>query len=232
MNSSRDNEPAIVAADEPRTRRQLLTAGGIAAIAGVLGAFGISTRVEAGDGDPVRAGRKTSANQPTTIVGRKNPAFGVRVGGSGKAAAIRGQSTARKGKGIVGVADAKNGPTVGVEGVTASPGGTAGQFVAAKGGTAIVARSPDRKGLALRTEGRLRFGGRSGSTQTSGGSEFVIPVKGGLSDSSLVLATLQDHVPGVHVESASVLDAADGLIVVRLNQAVAEPARVAWFVLD
>jgi hypothetical protein len=33
------------------------------------------------------------------------------------------------------------------------------------------------------------------------------------------------------VESAAVLDANDGLIVVRLSQAVAEPARVAWMVL-
>ncbi len=47
-----------------------------------------------------------------------------------------------------------------------------------------------------------------------------------------MLATLQDHVPGVHVEAASVLDTDEGLIVVRLNQAVPEPARVAWIVLD
>ena len=68
--------------------------------------------------------------------------------------------------------------------------------------------------------------------QTAGGSEVVLPVKGGLSEGSLVLATLQDHVPGVHVESASVLDAEEGLVVVRLNQAVPEPAKVGWLVLD
>jgi len=231
VNSSTDNEPAIIATDEPRSRRQLLTAGGIAAVAGVLGAFGIATNVEAKDGDAIRAGKKNAANQSTTLVGRKSPALSVRVAGSGKTAAIRGQSSANKGKAVIGVADSKKGASVGVEGVTFSPAGTAGQFIANKGGTAIVAKSPDRKGVALSTEGILEFSGRSGSTQTSGGSEFVIPVKGGLSQGSLVLATLQDHVPGVHVESASVLDAADGLIVVRLNQAVPEPARVAWFVL-
>ena len=54
---------------------------------------------------------------------------------------------------------------------------------------------------------------------------------GGLREDALVLATLQDHHAGVHVESASVLDAAEGLIVVRLNQALAEPAKVGWIVL-
>ena len=67
---------------------------------------------------------------------------------------------------------------------------------------------------------------------TSGGAEFVIPVSGGLNQNSLVIATLQDHFPGVHVESASVLDAGSATIVVRLNQAVPEPARVAWLILD
>jgi hypothetical protein len=232
VNSSRDNEPTIVAADEPRTRRQLLTAGGIAAIAGVLGVFGLADPAAARNGDPIRAGQKTASTRPTSLVGRKGTGFGVRVGGAGRTAALRGQASSRQGKGVIGVVDSKKGATVGVEGVSFSPGGTAGQFVANRGGTAVSAESPDRKGVALRTEGRLQFKGRSGSTQTSGGSEFVIPVKGGLSQGSLVLATLQDHVPGVHVESASVLDAADGLIVVRLNQAVPEPARVAWFVLD
>jgi len=232
VNSSRDTETTIIAADEPRTRRQLLTAGGIAAIAGVLGAFGLANPVAAKNGDPIRAGQKTAATKSTSLVGRKGPGFSVRVGGGGKTSGVRAQASSTQGKGVIGVADAKKGATVGVEGVSFSPKGTAGQFVANRGGTAISAQSPDRKGVALRTEGRLQFKGRSGSTQTSGGSEFVIPVKGGLNEGSLVLATLQDHVPGVHVEAASVLDAADGLIVVRLNQAVAEPARVAWFVLD
>ena len=47
-----------------------------------------------------------------------------------------------------------------------------------------------------------------------------------------MIATLQDHFPGVHVESASVQDAEEGLIVVRLSGAVPEAATVAWLVLD
>jgi len=232
VNSSTPPEPVTTAADEPRTRRQLLTAGGLAVIAGILGAVGLSTPVAARDGDAIRAGQKTEAKQATKLTARKGVAFAASNSGGGKVSGLRGEATSNKGKGVIGVASAKKGKTVGVQGVSASPDGIAGQFTAARGGTAIVAQSPDRKGVALRTEGRLHFAGRSGSSQTSGGSEFVTKVGGGVTEKSLVLATLQDHVPGVYVEAASVLDPAEGLIVVRLNQAVAEPTRVAWFILD
>lgn len=232
MNSSRDTEPATVAADEPRSRRQLLTAGGVAAIAGVLGAVGISNSVEGKDGQWVRLGQRNSANKTTQITGRKSPGLLARITGAG--AAIRGITSSEKGTGVQGWADAKKGKTTGVDGKTESPGGVAGRFVAARGGTAILARSPDRDGTALRTEGKLEFERRSGEATTSGGAEFVIPVAGGLTKKSLVLATLQDHFPGVHVEAASVLDttADRETILVRLNQAVPEPARVAWLILD
>jgi len=232
VNSSRDTEPATVAADEPRSRRQLLTAGGVAAIAGVLGAVGISNSVEGKDGQWVRLGQRNSANKTTQITGRKSPGLLARITGAG--AAIRGITSSEKGTGVQGWADAKKGKTTGVDGKTESPGGVAGRFVAARGGTAILARSPDRDGTALRTEGKLEFERRSGEATTSGGAEFVIPVAGGLTKKSLVLATLQDHFPGVHVEAASVLDttADRETILVRLNQAVPEPARVAWLILD
>ncbi|MEX1344894.1 MAG: hypothetical protein AB1Z63_09510 [Candidatus Limnocylindrales bacterium] len=230
MTSSRDNEPAIIAAEEPRTRRQLLTAGGAAAVMAALGAVGISSNAEARDGQWTRLGRRNTATSTTQITAKKSPGFLSRLTGGG--AAIRGITSSQKGVGIQGWADAKKGKTVGVAGKSGSPAGTAGQFIAGRGGTAVVAKSPDGNGVALETEGKLRFGKRSGEATTSGGSEFVIPVSGGLSKSSLVIATLQDHFPGVHVESAAVLDAGRNTIVVRLNQAVPEPARVAWIVLD
>lgn len=230
MTSSRDNEPAIIEADAPRTRRQLLTAGGAAAIAAALGAVGISTAVEAKDGAFARVGKRNSATNTTQITAKKGPGFLARITGTG--AAVRGITGNRKGVGVQGWAEAKKGATIGVAGKTGSPGGTAGQFIAGNGGTALVAKSSARNGVALETEGKLRFGKRSGDATTSGGSEFVIPVSGGLNQNSLVIATLQDHHPGVHVESASVLDAGKSTIVVRLNQAVPEPARVAWLILD
>jgi hypothetical protein len=232
VHASRDNELAIIATDEPRSRRQLLTAGGVAAIAGVLGAVGLSNSVEARDGQFLRIGQKNAGTKSTSIHSRKTPGFLTRVTGAG--AGIRGFASSQKGTGVQGWAHAKKGKTVGVEGQTKSPNGTAGQFVAANGGTAIVAKSPDKKGVALHTEGKLEFDQRSGVATTSGGAEFVIPVAGGLNKNSLVLATLQDHFPGVHVEAASVLETTSGneQILVRLNQAVPEPARVAWLILD
>jgi hypothetical protein len=230
VTSSRDNEPAIIDSEAPRTRRQLLTAGGLAAVAAALGTVGISTGAAARDGQFARLGKRNAATSTTQITARKSPGFLARITGAG--GAIRGINSNQKGVGVQGWADAKKGKTVGVAGKTESPGGTAGQFIAGNGGTAVVAKSPSKNGLALETEGKLRFGKRSGEATTSGGAEFVIPVSGGLNRNSLVLATLQDHHPGVHVESASVLDAARSTIVVRLNQAVPEPTRVAWLVLD
>jgi hypothetical protein len=232
VNSSRDNEPTSITADQPRTRRQLLTAGGFAAIAGMLGAVGISTATAAKDGQFMRVGQKNAATKSTSLQARKSPGLISRVTGAG--ASIRGISSSVKGTGVQGWADAKKGKTIGVDGKTDSPNGVAGQFVAGRGGTAVLAKSPDRDGVALRTEGRLQFERRSGEATTSGGAEFVIPVAGGLTKKSIVLATLQDHFPGVHVEAATVLDTTkdNETILVRLNQAVPEPARVGWLILD
>lgn len=232
MTSSMDHEPAINAADEPRTRRQLLTTGGVAAIAAALGAIGISSGTEARDGQWMRIGQKNAGTKSTTLQNQRGPGFLARMTGTGSA--IRGYASAQKGVGVQGWADAKKGKTVGVEGKTDSPAGVAGQFVANRGGTALLGKSPDREGVALRTEGKLQFEQRSGDATTSGGAEFVIPVGGGLTNKSLVLATLQDHHPGVHVEAASVLETSKGneTILVRLNQAVPEPTRVAWLILD
>lgn len=231
MSSSRDREPAI-ASELPRTRRQLLTAGGVAAVAGLLGALGISSGTQAKDGQFMRVGQKNTATKSTNLRSRKGPGLLSLVTGDGAVAGVRGRVTSPRGTGVQGWAEAKKGKTVGVEGKTASPDGTAGQFVAGNNGTAIRAKASGRQGVALQTEGRLKFGNRTGVTTTSGGAEFVIPVGGGLSEGSHVLATLQDHFPGIHVESASVLDPSEGLVVIRLNQAVPDAARVAWLVLD
>ena len=232
MKSSLDLEQVPSTSDARQTRRDLLRSGGIAALAGVLGVFGISTATEAKNGSAVRVGQKNSGTRSTSLESKKSPAFSAKVGGSGAQVAMRGVSSSQKGIGIQGIASAEKGETVGVQGQTGSPDGAAGQFVAEGGGVAVAARASGKQGVALNTKGKLKFDDRSGSATVSGGSDFVIPVAGGVTEGSLVLATLQDHVPGIHVEAASVLDTEEGLIVVRLNQAVAEPAKVAWIVLD
>jgi hypothetical protein len=226
------HEQVSVAPEEPQTRRELLRMGGIAAIASVLGVLGISGVTEGKNGSSLRIGSKNSGTRPTTLDTRKGPGFFARVSGSGQQVALRGQSGSQKGIGVQGIASASKGEAIGVQGQAKSPDGAGGRFVADGGATALEASVENRNGVALRTKGRLELTERSGVTTASGGAEFVIPVEGGVTEGSMVLATLQDHMPGLHVEAASVLDTEEGLIVVRLNQAVAEPTRVAWLVLD
>jgi hypothetical protein len=200
-------------------------------VASVLGVIGVAVGASAKNGDPVRAGERTTATRPTTVESRKGPALQARISG-GPGVGLKGSASSSKGIGVQGEATSENGAPVGVQGLSQSGAGVAGQFIAKGGGTAVEAESSDRAGVALRTKGRLELTERSGISSISGGAEFVIPVAGGLSDTSLVLATLQDHFPGVHVESAGILDAEEGLIVVRLSQAVPEPAKVGWIILD
>jgi hypothetical protein len=229
--SSARRQPAIDAADAPRTRRDVLRAGAAASIAALLGVLGIATSSAAKNGDAIRAGSKTTASKPTTLESGRGPALLVRATGSGDAVALRGASGSATGIGVLGEATSGKGESAGVQGTSASPAGVAGRFSASGGGTAVDARA-NQQGVALRTKGRLELTERSGVTSVSGGAEFVIPVAGGLSDGSIVLATLQDHNPGIHIEAANVLDAEEGLIVVRLNQALPRPGKVGWLVLD
>jgi hypothetical protein len=222
--------PEREAVEPRRSRRDLLRGGATALVASVLGVIGVAMGASAKNGDPLRAGEKTSATRPTTLESNDGPGLYAKVSGRAQVA-LRGSADSPRGIGVQGEAVSEKGESVGVQGLNQSSDGVAGQFIAERG-TALEASIGDREGVALRTQGRLELTERSGVSSVSGGAEFVIPVAGGLGESSLVLATLQDHFPGVHVEAAGVLDAAEGLIVVRLNQAVPEPARVGWFVLD
>jgi hypothetical protein len=205
-------------AEEPRSRRSLLRGGLSSVVMGLAGVLGISAAASARNGDAVRAGERTTAARATLLESSRGTGFHARNTGRG-GVALKGEATSGRGA------------TVAVQGSTQSPDGIAGQFSASEGGTAVEAQATQR-GVALRTRGRLQFRERSGVSSVSGGAEFVIPVAGGLADDSIVLATMQDHFPNVHVASASVLDASEGLIVVRLSQAVPEPAKVGWIVLD
>ena len=217
---------------ETASRRDLLRSGGAALLASLLGVFGVAVGAAAKNGDALRAGDRTTASRATVLESTKGPALQVRFTGSGEGIAVRGSADSAKGIGVQGEATSSKGSSIGVQGLAASPDGIAGQFLAPSGGRALEADASEKGGVALRTKGRVELQGRSGITSVSGGAEFVIEVSGGLSEKSLVLATLQDHFPGVNVESASVLDKDEGLIVVRLNQAVPEPAKVGWLVLD
>jgi hypothetical protein len=195
------------------SRRDLLRTGGLAVLAGVAALLGRPLTASAQRERRRRRSRDggsgddgSSAPPGTSIETSRSPALGV-------------ANTSRQGE------------SVGIHGTAASPEGMAGLFVASGGGTALEARTGERGGTALRTRGRIQFAERSGIAPATGGAEFVIPVQGGVREDAIVLATLQDHHAGVHVESASVLDPDEGLIVIRLNQALSEPGRVGWIVL-
>ena len=194
-------------AGEPRSsRRELLRTGAVAALAGLAAILG----------HPFTAAAQREERRQRR---ERRSSDGGGGGGGGEAAPPSTTISTSRSPALGVTNTAKQGEIVAISGTTSSPDGTAGLFVASKDGT------------ALETRGRIRFADRSGIASATGGAEFVIPVPGGLHADSLVLATLQDHHMGVHVESASVLDEKEGLIVIRLNQALAEPAKVGWLVI-
>ena len=79
--SSIERDQVIEQVDEQRTRRQLLTAGGAAALTGLLGVLGLSSVAAAKNGDAIRAGEKTAATKTTTLEGKKGPRGGGADGG-------------------------------------------------------------------------------------------------------------------------------------------------------
>ena len=190
------------AGDTRRSRRELLRTGGAAALVGLAAIIGRPFPASAQDED--RKDRKKRRNADD---GGGDPAPPSTTIWTSRSPALEVTNSAKQGEGVA------------INGMSSSSEGTAGLFVASNDGT------------ALHTRGRIQFADRSGIASATGGAEFVIPVPGGLREEAFVLATLQDHHEGVHVESASVLDADEGLIVVRLNQALAGPAKVGWIVL-
>jgi hypothetical protein len=186
-----------------RSRRELLRSGGVAALVGLAALLGRPLPAAAQRGERRRGRDRRSSDG----------------GGSGDQAPPSTTISTSRSPALEVTNTAKEGDGVAINAISSSSQGTAGLFVASNDGT------------ALRTRGRVQFADRSGIASATGGAEFVIPVPGGLREDAFVLATLQDHHAGVHVESASVLDAEEGLIVIRLNQALAEPARVGWIVL-
>ncbi len=67
MNDDPTTEETPVDEDTPRTRRQLLTMAGVAAVGGTAMALGHASPAGADNGDPVLAGNTTTATADTTI---------------------------------------------------------------------------------------------------------------------------------------------------------------------
>jgi hypothetical protein len=103
------------------------------------------------------------------------------------------------------------------------------------GGVGVLAEASPI-GIALQVEGRARFSEAGEAEIRFPARSATVPVPGGLSGKSLVLALLQTATPGVFVTSA-VPHFSTGKVTINLNRAPgtrSHPARakVAWFVVN
>ena len=86
-------------------------------------------------------------------------------------------------------------------------------------------------GTALRVEGRTEFTRSGVATIPAGANRVTVTPEGPVTNRSFVLATLQEARVGVHV-AAGIPNATAGTVVIRLNQPVNAPTKVAWFISE
>src|SRR5712691_6341306 len=153
-------------------------------------------------------------------------AHGVEGFGSGTGSGVVGNGGATGGAGVIGIG---KGNGTGVLGIGAGTGaGVTGQATAA-GGVGVLAQNT-AGGPALKATGRAIFS-RSGVLTVAAGSSTVTKTGVALTAASLVLATLQQDVPGVWVRSA-VPNVAGSSFTVHLSKAVSAATKLAWFVVN
>ena len=179
----------MTASTERSTRRGFLAglAGGIAALTAVL--IRPQSVVEAAAGDPVKAGKVTSAGAGSTILtttaagdgfrvsqaGKGSGIVGLTLIGSGESIAVKGVTASTIGQGVNGRATAKSGATQGVEGITDSPDGKGveGWATSATGATlGVFGQSDSSSGQGVRGYAKASTGttfGVVGVTESPGG---------------------------------------------------------------
>lgn len=208
---------------------------GVLVVLGVAVTFA-APAAQASFGDPVLAGLRTTSSQTTELTTTNgeglwgestdpNPGtsglLGTNVhGGMG----VEGQS--QYNNGVYGSSGSQG--ASGVYGTNDSGGyGVAGQTT--HGGIAVFAQTPDGTGIALDTTGTIRFQNRSGNVRVPSGQTSLKVFLGGVTSSSMVLATVQ-RAGGFF---ASAIPAA-GSFTIYLNKAAAGGAsvKVAYLVLN
>jgi hypothetical protein len=170
----------------------------------------------------------SGANSGAGVVGSgQGNAAGVLGIGAGSGAGVIGSGGASGGAGVAGSGGSGGGDGV-VGTVTSAGSGVHGRATAAKG-VGVLAEN-DAGGPALKVTGRAVFS-RSGAVTVAAGSSKVTRTGVALTAASLVLATLQQDVPGVWVRSA-VPNSAGSAFTVHLNKAVPASTKIAWFVVN
>jgi len=121
---------------------------------------------------------------------------------------------------------------IGVEGDASADGGIGvfGAATGSRGGIGVYATAPSPGSAALQVNGRAVFSS-SGRLMVPAGATSATQAGLSLSQASLVLALLQEDLPGVAVRAA-VPDPAAGTVTVHLTQAPAADTAVAWMVVN
>jgi hypothetical protein len=189
-------------------------------------------------------------SSPPVLLGKLNSASGSTVVGSQHANGLEGHTHTKGASGVAGIDFSKTEGANGVYGQTnhgfgvfgiGIDGGngvgghsnTSGQSAlygvdsAQSGGTAILGQSSH--GLALHTEGKVKFGTNSGVATVPGGKKTATVQVGGLTTSSMVFATIQQPQSGVYIEGAA---PGNGSFTLTLSKEPSAPLHVAWFVLE
>jgi hypothetical protein len=181
------------------------------------GVYGKNT----GDGDGVMGAATSTAGSGVVGFGPGDGVFG-----QGERNGVVGRTLSGSGSGVYGY---NEGAGFGVAGRSNDAGGT-GVFGEALGAGGVALRGlSSGSGTALSVEGKAHFS-RSGRALVAEGTRRATVVLADVSQSSIVLATMQMHVNGFVLESAV---PTDGSIDIWLNKvAPVGGIPVAWQVLD
>jgi hypothetical protein len=177
-------------------------------------------------------GGYTSANGASGVTGQDVSAgggYGV-SGRSGSGIGVYGETLLdTSGIGVSGKDGSSGGKAIGVKGESPKGTGVLGVATSASG---IAVSAQNASGTALEVKGAATFT-RSGVLSISAGSAAATHTGITLQASSLVLANLQNNLPGVYVEAIVPNVAGDSFKVV-LSKAVpsGKTAHVGWFVVN
>ena len=156
--------------------------------------------------------------------GGANNGTGVAGTGGGAGYGVFGSGGSKDGVGVFGLGQ---GVGDGVQGLSPTGNGVHGYTTTASG-VGVLAENP--AGTALKAVGATVFS-RSGVITVAEGKSKVTKTGAMLTTASLVLATAQQNVAGVWVESA-VPDVADNSFTVHLNKSAPVSLTVAWFIVN
>jgi hypothetical protein len=212
-----------------RSRRGLLATGvGVVSLAAAE-TVGRAAPAQASNGQPVLLGVTNDATAVTEIYATSSsgigqaklgvPDSGAGLVGIGTSVGVSGQGDdGTNAYGVQGVAYNSGTGVIGVAGAPAIGEGVGVTAQHTSGGT------------ALQVIGKAAFS-RSGTLTIKAGDSAVTLTGVALTAASMILATLQNDVPGVYVQSA-VPDVSEGSFTIHLSKAVPTSTTVAWFVVN